>query len=161
MKLDENNSSIYLLLLYRVSVYPVFFASSTVKFIYSLTPGYFFSNNPLALIIFTLFNNSTEFGKYLFEGLEKVYVSPFYRALQTLTYSLESHPNKDKIIAVVHPFVSEITNCINDYILDIKQTKKDFNLNSIIKIDWSLFDEYIKSIKYDENNRRFFKKAKR
>ena len=83
--------------------------------------------------------------------LEKVYVSPFYRALQTLTYSLENHPNKDKIIAVVHPFVSEITNCINDYILDIKQTKKDFNLNSTIKIDWSLFDEYIKNIKYDEN----------
>ena len=84
-------------------------------------------------------------------SLEKVYVSPFYRALQTLTYSLQNHPNKNNIIAIVHPFVSEITNCINDYILDIKQTKKDFNLNSIIKIDWSLFDEYLKGIKYEEN----------
>ena len=84
-------------------------------------------------------------------SLEKVYVSPFYRALQTLIYSLQNHPNKNNIIALVHPLVSEITNCVNDYILDIKKTKKDFNLNSIIKIDWSLFDEYIKGIKYDQN----------
>ena len=84
-------------------------------------------------------------------SLEKVYVSPFYRALQTLTFALQNHPNKNNIIALVHPLVGEITSCVNDYILDIKQTKKDFNLNSTIKIDWSLFDEYIKGIKYDEN----------
>jgi broad specificity phosphatase PhoE len=84
-------------------------------------------------------------------SFEKIYVSPFYRALQTLTYSLENHPNKDNIIAVVNPLLSETSNCINDYILDIKQTKKDFNMNSPIKIDWSLFDEYVKGIKYDEN----------
>jgi len=84
-------------------------------------------------------------------SFEKVYVSPFYRALQTLTYSLSNHPNKDNIIAVVHPLVSEIGNCINDYVLDIKQSKKDFNMNSPIKVDWSLFDEYVKGIKYDEN----------
>jgi broad specificity phosphatase PhoE len=84
-------------------------------------------------------------------SLEKVYVSPIYRALQTVTYCLENHPNKNNIVVVVHPLVSEISNCINDYILDIKQTKKDFNMNSKIKIDWSLFDEYVKNIKYDEN----------
>jgi broad specificity phosphatase PhoE len=84
-------------------------------------------------------------------SFEKIYVSPFYRALQTLTYSLENHPNKDNIIAVVNPLIGETSNCINDYILDIKQTKKDFNMNSPIKIDWSYFDEYVKGIKYDEN----------
>ena len=83
--------------------------------------------------------------------LEKVYVSPIYRALQTVTYCLENHPNKNNIVVVVHPLVSEISNCINDYILDIKQTKKDFNMNSKIKVDWSLFDEYVKTIKYEEN----------
>jgi broad specificity phosphatase PhoE len=82
---------------------------------------------------------------------EKVYVSPLYRTLQTLTYSLSTHPNKDNIIATVHPLVSEETNSINDYLLDIKRNKRDFNMNSIIKIDWSLFDEYVKGIKYDEN----------
>ena len=84
-------------------------------------------------------------------NLEQVYVSPFYRALQTLTYSLKNYPNKNNITAIVHPFVSEISNCVNDYILDIKQTKNDFNMNSTIKIDWTLFDEYVKTIKYDEN----------
>ena len=83
--------------------------------------------------------------------LEKVYVSPIYRAIQTVTYCLENHPNKNNIVVVVHPLVSEISNCINDYILDIKQTKKDFNMNSKIKVDWSLFDEYVKTIKYEEN----------
>ena len=77
-------------------------------------------------------------------SFEQVYVSPFYRALQTLTYSLANHPNKDNIIAIVHPLVSEVGNCINDYVLDIKQSKKDFNMNSKVKIDWSLFDEFIK-----------------
>ena len=83
--------------------------------------------------------------------LEKVYVSPFYRALQTLTYSLEKHPNKNNIIAIVTPYVSEIANCVNDYILDIKKTKKDFNMYSRIKIDWTYFEEYIRKSKYDEN----------
>jgi len=84
-------------------------------------------------------------------SFEKVYSSPFYRALQTLTYSLENHPNKDNIIIVVHPLVSETPNCVNDYILDIRSTKNDFNMNSIIKVDWTIFDNYIKEIKYDEN----------
>ena len=83
--------------------------------------------------------------------IEKVYASPFYRTLQTLTYSLENHPNKDNLIAIVHPMASEVINCVNDYILDIKQTKKDFNMNSKVKVDWSLFDNYVKKIKYDEN----------
>ena len=83
--------------------------------------------------------------------LEQVYVSPFYRALQTLTYSLENHPNKDNIIAIVTPYVSEISNCVNDYILDINKTKNDFNMNSKIKIDWTYFDEYVKKSEYDEN----------
>ena len=84
-------------------------------------------------------------------NLEKVYVSPLYRALQTITYSLENHPNKKNITVIVHPLLSEITNCINDYILDINQTKKDFNMDSKIKVDWSVYDEYIKGINYDEN----------
>ena len=50
-------------------------------------------------------------------NLEQIYVSPFYRALQTLTYSLKNYPNKNNIIAIVLPFVSEISNCVNDYIL--------------------------------------------
>ena len=84
-------------------------------------------------------------------SFEKIYVSPAYRALQTLTYSLESHPNKENIIAFVHPLAMEISVCVNDFLLDIKRTKIEFNLNSKIKIDWSLFDNYIKRIKYDEN----------
>ena len=64
---------------------------------------------------------------------------------------MSNHQNKDNIIAVVHPLVSEVGNFINDFILNIKQSKNDFNMISPVKVDWSLFDEYVKGIKFNEN----------
>ena len=75
----------------------------------------------------------------------------FYRALQTITLVLENHPNKENIKIIVHPLISELIIGIQDFLFDIKKTKKDFNMNSKIKIDWSYFDEYVKNSKYDEN----------
>ena len=83
--------------------------------------------------------------------IEKVYVSPYKRALETMIYALQSHPNADKIIATVNPLISEIVCSGHDFMIDLKQTKKKFNMNSPIKIDWSYFDEFVKNSKYDEN----------
>ena len=82
---------------------------------------------------------------------EVIYVSPYYRALQTMIYSLENHPNVENIIAYVHPKIAELAGMMHDFILDINQTKKDFNMNSKIKVDWSIFNEYTKNLKYGEN----------
>ena len=84
-------------------------------------------------------------------NLEKVFVSPYYRALQTVSLAVENHPNVKDITVIVHPYLSEILCSAHDYIVDIKQTKKDFNMNSKVKIDWSYFDEYVKKSNYDEN----------
>jgi broad specificity phosphatase PhoE len=85
-------------------------------------------------------------------SFEAIYISPMYRALQTLSYALESHPNKSDIKIIVHPLVNEVTSCVQDYIYDIKKTKNDFNsINSKLNVDWSLFDDYVKTIKWDEN----------
>jgi broad specificity phosphatase PhoE len=84
-------------------------------------------------------------------SIEKVYVSPFYRALQTAYILLENHPNLSKIPIIVHPKIAEIGGCTHDFILDIKQNKADFNSNSKVKFNWNIFDEYIRRIKYDEN----------
>ena len=84
-------------------------------------------------------------------NIEKIYVSPYYRALQTVTLVLENHPNKENIKIIVHPLISELVFGIQDFLFDTKKTKKDFNMNSKIKIDWSYFDEYVKNSKYDEN----------
>lgn len=85
-------------------------------------------------------------------SFEAIYISPMYRALQTLSYALESHPNKSDIKIIVHPLVNEVTSCVQDYIYDIKKTKNDFNrINSKLNVDWSLFDDYVKAIKWDEN----------
>ena len=84
-------------------------------------------------------------------NLEKVYVSPYYRALQTVSLALENHPNLKNIKVYVHPYISEVVCSAHDYIIDIKQTKKDFNSNSKVKIDWTYFDEYVKQSKYEEN----------
>ena len=83
-------------------------------------------------------------------NVETVYVSPFYRAIQTISLALENYPNEN-LKVVVHPKIAEVVCGAHDYLIDIKQTKKDFNMNSKVKIDWSLFDEYVKNSKYDEN----------
>ena len=81
----------------------------------------------------------------------KVFVSPYFRALETMTYALESYPYIENIKAIVHPQISEVVCCGNDFIIDIKETKAKFNMNSKVKVDWSLFDEFIKKSKFDEN----------
>ena len=53
-------------------------------------------------------------------SLEKVYVSPFYRTLQALTYSLENHPNKNNIIALVQIFFLAIKEYIFCFLFRIK-----------------------------------------
>lgn len=83
--------------------------------------------------------------------LEKIYVSPYYRAIQTATLALQKYDNKNNITVVVHPKLGEKVCSIHDFMIDIKQTKKDFNLNSKIKVDWSLFDNYVNESNYDEN----------
>ena len=62
-------------------------------------------------------------------NLEKVYVSPYYRALQTVTLALENYPSLNEIKVFVHPKICEIVLNIQDFFLDIKETKKDFNMN--------------------------------
>ncbi|ORX63785.1 phosphoglycerate mutase-like protein [Anaeromyces robustus] len=84
--------------------------------------------------------------------IEKVYVSPYYRALETVTIALENYPKIKDLEIIVHPKIAEVVCGVHDYIIDIKQTKKDFNMNSKIKIDWSYFDDYVKNhSKYSEN----------
>ena len=99
-------------------------------------------------------------------SIEKVYVSPFYRALQTAYILLENHPNLSNIPIIVHPKIAEIGGCTHDFILDIKQNKADFNLDSKVKFDWNLFDEYIRSEiyndlrkLYDNNKNELFQQA--
>ena len=84
-------------------------------------------------------------------NLEKIYVSPYYRALQTVTIALENYPRLKDIIIIVHPKISEVVCGAHDIIFDIKKTKKDFNMDSKVKIDWSYFDKYVKGSNYEEN----------
>ena len=84
-------------------------------------------------------------------NLEKVYVSPYYRAIQTLVVVLETYPGIENLKVVVHPKISEVVCSAHDFIVDIKKTKNEFNMNSKVKVDWSYFDEYVKNSKYDEN----------
>lgn len=83
--------------------------------------------------------------------IEIVYVSPYYRALETMIYSLENHPNVRNIIAFVHPLIAELAGMMHEFILNIEKTKKDFNMNSKVKVSWRIFDEYVKNLKYGEN----------
>ena len=83
--------------------------------------------------------------------IEFIYSSPYFRALETIEYCLENHPNAKNIVIYVHPNLAELSGMIHEFILDINETKKAFNMNSKIKVNWSIFDEYISKIKYKEN----------
>ena len=83
-------------------------------------------------------------------NIEVICISPMYRTFQTIFYALEEHPNISKIKVVVHPLINEATSCVQDYQLDIKKTKSEFNMNSKIKFDWNIFDDFVKNIKYNE-----------
>ena len=82
------------------------------------------------------------------------YVSPLNRAIQTAFNIFENHPQRNNFTFIVHPFLTEIVISITDLIDDIEKTKKKYNLNSKVKFDWSLFDEYYKTEK--EKNLFFF-----
>ncbi len=77
--------------------------------------------------------------------IEQIYVSPLVRALETAYYIFENHPKKDKITIIVHPWLTEVAHMIHDFTYDIQIFKKQFNMNSKLKFDWSLFDMYYKS----------------
>ena len=79
--------------------------------------------------------------------IEEIYVSPLYRTLQTAYYIFENHPNRENIIIKIHPLITEIIASCHDIIVNIEEAKKDFNLNSKIKYDWSIFDSYYKDEK--------------
>ena len=82
------------------------------------------------------------------------YVSPLNRAIQTAYNIFENHPQRNNFTFIIHPFLTEIVISITDLIDDIEKTKKKYNLNSKVKFDWSLFDEYYKTEK--ERNLFFF-----
>lgn len=75
-------------------------------------------------------------------NIKYVFCSPMLRCLQTCYHSLKNHPQKDQIIVLVHPLITETVNCNHDYSRRIKEKKEKFGLNSDVKFDWSVFDFY-------------------
>ena len=82
---------------------------------------------------------------YKLLDIEDVYVSPLYRTLQTANLFFKDHPKKNNIIIHVHPLLTEVVSSVNNFTCDIEGTKKIFNMNSEIKVDWSLFDNEFKT----------------
>ena len=83
--------------------------------------------------------------KYQLLDIEDIYVSPLYRTLQTANLLFKNHPNKKNIKMHVHPLLTEVVSSVNNFTWDIQGTKKVFNMNSEIKVDWSLFDNEFKT----------------
>ena len=97
-------------------------------------------------------NCSTNF---LSLNIEDVYVSPLYRAIQSAYFIFRYHPNRKNIIFHVHPLLTEIVSSMNNFIWNIEDTKNIYNMNSEIKVDWSLFDKEFKTP--EEQNFFYFK----
>ena len=85
-------------------------------------------------------------GKFKSLYIEDVYVSPLFRALQSATLIFKNHPNKNKIKIHVHPLLTEVVSSVNNFTWNIEATKKIFNMNSEIKVDWTIFENEFKTI---------------
>ena len=79
----------------------------------------------------------------IFENLdvEIVYVSPLFRSIETAILLFKNHPNQKNIIIKIHPLLTELISSTHNFTYDIQSTKKFFNSNSKIKIDWTIFDK--------------------
>jgi broad specificity phosphatase PhoE len=73
-------------------------------------------------------------------NIKYVFSSPLLRCLETTHHALKTHPNKRAIVVLVHPLVTEIVNGVQDYNVSIEEKKKQFNMETEIKFDWSYFD---------------------
>ena len=82
--------------------------------------------------------------------IEQIYVSPLFRALETVTLMLENHPKIKEIIVKVHPLITETVSGVHDFPKSIQKTKEKFNMNSKVKIDWILFDSLFTDEKHQE-----------
>lgn len=74
--------------------------------------------------------------------IKKVFCSPLQRCLETCLISLKNHPDKDSFKVFVHPHISETVSGVHDFSRNIKLKKFNFNINSEVKFDWSIFDNY-------------------
>ena len=66
--------------------------------------------------------------------IEAIYVSPLYRSLETAKYLIEDINYNGEII--INPLISECPNCIDDFIFDINETKKDFEVMDIRNMEY-------------------------
>jgi broad specificity phosphatase PhoE len=76
--------------------------------------------------------------------------SPLMRCLQTTYLALLKHPQRDDIVVIVHPLITETVNGVHDYIVDLEGKKKLYNMQSEVKFDWSYFDDYFPDPKVRE-----------
>ena len=72
--------------------------------------------------------------------IEDIWVSPLHRTLQTAFYLFENNPNRDKLVLKVNPFIIEAMSGTDTLSFLISKRKKEFNMNSKVKFDWSYFD---------------------
>jgi len=70
------------------------------------------------------------------------FTSPLARCLETSSISLKNHKNAEKIEIIVHPLLTEIISSTQTITKSIKAKKEEFNMNSHIKYNWNVFDQY-------------------
>jgi broad specificity phosphatase PhoE len=74
--------------------------------------------------------------------IKYVFCSPLNRCLETTFNALKNHPQKEQIVVMVHPYISEIVHSFHDVSGSISSKKEIYNENSEVKFTWELFDSY-------------------
>ena len=83
-------------------------------------------------------------------NIEKVFASPFKRALQTATAMLKEYCNSNnkEVIIYVHPLLGEVVDSVQSLCCNVQEMKDEYNMNSEVKVNWSeYFDKEFTTIK--------------
>lgn len=75
-------------------------------------------------------------------NIKYVFCSPMLRCIQTCHNSLKNHPQKDKILVTIHPLITETVHCCHDYSSELSKKQAQYNKESDVKFDWSLYETF-------------------
>ena len=80
------------------------------------------------------------------------FTSPLLRCLETSLIALKNHKNAKNIEIIIHPLLNEIISSTQTLTKPIKIKKAQFNFQSEVKYNWSIFDRYFEG----ENDQNHF-----
>jgi broad specificity phosphatase PhoE len=94
--------------------------------------------------------NQRDYNLLLNTNIKCIIVSPTTRCLETARLVLDSHPKKDYVRVIIHPWLIDIINGSYNVPLGIQKKRETYNKGGDILYDWSEFDKLYPNVDQQE-----------